>query len=239
MNDKRNVLKKFAIALVALLFAGSVYVGFRAAAKMSQRFEPVVSNGENTPTASQQNYLLFHVSDLNSESPFLVSVWGLFINYVESPHLAFVSLYPPADDGEVDWMPGTFRLRPDASLPGRLISQIERKYKINTSGYILVDNFAVSSLEAWLGQRSVTLPQEKPESVREFQSILSNGESFFSNICEQVKINSLKPVLEQIHWTVLLPEHFSTDLSFEKMILAVDGLTSAEKIGNCKVFVSQ
>lgn len=232
-------MKKIVIAVIALLFLVSVFVGFRAAAKMSERLQPTESVGENNSISSQQNYLYFHVSDLNGETPFLVSVWGVFINNNESPHLVFVSLYPSGRVEAENWLSTVFRLRRDASLPERLIARIEREYDIVTSGYILVDNFAVSSLEAWLGLRSVTLPQQEPISKQEYQSILTNGEGFFTIFCSQVIESGLKPVLEEIRWTNLLPEHFSTNLSFEELMLAVDTLSRAEKIENCEVFISQ
>lgn len=232
-------MKKFAIAVSILIFAAFVYLGFSAASQMNQRLQLKLNDGTNELSLSQQNYLLFHVSNLNEESPDLISVWGLLINYADPPHLVFIALYPAASDEASNRLQTEFRIDRHNTLSNRFIKRIERQFNIETNGYILVDNFAVSLLETWITQRSVNIPQKENLSIQDLQSIISNGEIFFSSVCLQAKEQGLKPVIDKIRWTELLPAHFSTNLTFEALVLAVDTLTSAESIKNCEVFINQ
>lgn len=231
-------MKKLAFALIAILFLGSLFLGFRAASHMSDLVQSPHSTDEKLPAETQQNYLLFHVSSLTDDSPFLISIWGLIVNFSDSPRLVFIALHPAANNETTSKFSSAFRLTRDGSLMKSMIDKLEREYDIETNGYILVDNFAVSSLEAWMGGRSVILPQQEPDTTSEYQSILANGESFFNGICQQVNLNGIDSVEQKIQWKDLLPEHFFTNLSFEDLMLAVDTLANVKKIESCEVFTN-
>lgn len=231
-------MKKIVLVLVALLFLASLYMGFRAADRLNEHMQhPTGATGFDS-TSVQQNYLLVHVSETGGESSVLVSVWGLFVNYTSPPHLAFVSLYP-VTDADVDSDPFSFfRLNHDATIPDRVIKKIERQYDIETNGYILLDNFAVTSIEAWLGQGSFRLPQQQPLSPQEVKSIITREQASINSICAQIGQNGFDQVLDDIRWTELLPEHFSTSLTAESWLQAMNTLTSAGNIESCEVFIS-
>jgi len=231
-------MKKIVLVLVALLFLVSLYIGFRAADQMNEHMQnPEGATGFDA-TSVQQNYLIVHVSETGGESSVLVSLWGLFVNYTSPPHLAFVSLYPVPDaDAESNPL-SFFRLNRDATIPDRVITKIERQYDIETNGYILLDNFAVASIQAWLGQGSVKLPQQQPLSPQEVQSIITREQGSINNLCAQISQNGFDQVLDNIRWTELLPEHFSTSLTAESWLQAMNTLTSAGNIESCEVFTS-
>ncbi len=232
-------MKKIVIAVIAILFLGSVYLGFRAAAQMNERILSKDENGDLNNTSTQNNYLIIHVSTLTGESPFLVSVWGMFVNNIESPHLVFVPLYPSAREESVQRLSSAFTFRNDLIIADRLIRRLEREYDIDINGYILVDNFAVSSLHAWIDQKSVRFPQTEMQSMQDYEKVLSKGQQFFSSLCGHFQEGGVRPVLNKIQWSDLLPDHFATSLTFEEMTLTVDTLESADEIKSCEVLSSQ
>ena len=232
-------MKKIALALIALLFLVSVYFGFQAAAHLDGHLKKTAPNNSLEPISAQQNYLIFQVSELGGDSPMLVSVWGLFVRDATPPHLAFVSLYPPADTEQEDDSFSFFRLTRDAKIPDRVIRKIERKFHIKTNGYFLVDNFSASSIETWLGLENPSSPSQPPLTQLERQTILSHGQKVISQFCAQISQNGIDQVINQIHWADLLPEHFSTNVSTELWLQAVNKLASFEKIGSCEVFIWQ
>lgn len=227
------------IVTISLLFLASIYVGFRAASRMNEHVQKPDRSSAINSSLTQQNYLVFHISDINGDSPFLISVWGLFINNSLPARLVFVSLYPSTDDELANNQFSSFKLQRDATLPDRLIAKIEREYDLEVNGYFVVDNFAVTSIQAWMGQNPVRYPQEKPLSTQEFQSIISNSENSFSSLCTQINQVGIESILDSIHWTDILPGHFSTSLTVEEWLLAVNTLTAAETIESCEVFLSQ
>jgi hypothetical protein len=232
-------MKKIALALIALLFLVSVYFGFQAAAHLDGHLKKTAPNNSLEGVSAQQNYLIFQVSELGGESPLLVSVWGLFVHDAAPPHLAFVSLYPPAGTEQEDDSFSFFRLTRDARIPDRVIKKIERKYHIETNGYFLVDNFSASSIETWLGLENASFPSQPPLSPSERQTILSHNQRAISQFCAQISQNGVDQVINQIHWTDLLPEHFLTNVSTELWLQAVNKLASSPKIGSCEVFIGQ
>ncbi len=232
-------MKKIAIAIIIILFLGSVYVGFRAADQMNAKILSTNNNGDLDSTSTQKNYLFIHVSTLTGDSPFLIAVWGLFINNAESPHLAFVPLYPTETDNSNSNLSRAFTIRKDLTIPNRFISNLEHEYGIETNGYFILDNLAVSSLRAWTNQESASVPQSVPQSEQDRQMVLTSGQQFFSSLCGNFQRVGISPVLDEIQWSVLLPEHFTTSLTFEAATLLVDSLASAGELKFCDVLSSQ
>lgn len=230
-------MKKVYLLIALVLFIIFAYFGFKAASNLDAK-----SSGSTPLTldlpGNQQNFLIVHVDDLTNNRPQLISVWGVFIMFNSPPQLMFVPLYPSADvtSKALENSYGSSRA---GSLDAKFIDEIEGQYNITTSGYILVDNAAVGLFRKWLTGKDETISTTPPRSPDENRLVLYNGQEYFQELCSDFSESGAKPFFNSIKWSQVLPDHFSTNLSFETCTLAQDLLKSAGKITQCNVLSNE
>jgi hypothetical protein len=228
-------MKKIVIIIISILFVLFAVLGFRAAARLTPRSASQEIVEVSQLASSQKNYLLVQLTDLSGESPQLVSVWGAFVFYGDSPHIAFVPLFPNSNAEISNRLAGAFKVDKDGNLSDRFISRIQREFDIETHGYVVVDNSAMSSLSESLFNESIQTIESTPLTDDEIQQVLSTGQQFFESTCVKLKKQGVDIMLDKIDWLSLLPAHFSTNLSFESITMASESLKSAGLIENCEV----
>ena len=228
-------MKKTAIIIISILFVLFAVLGFRAAVRLNSDSASQVTAEVSQLASSQKNYLLVQLTDLSGESPQLVSVWGAFVLYGDSPHIVFVPLFPNSNAEISSRLTGAFKLDKDGNLSDRFISRIQREFDIETHGYVVVDNSAMSSLSESLFNESIQTIESTPLTDDEIQQVLSTGQQFFESTCVKLKKQGVDIMLDKIDWLSLLPAHFSTSLSFESIKLSSKMLKSTGSIISCEV----
>ncbi|KAF0112344.1 MAG: hypothetical protein FD147_217 [Chloroflexi bacterium] len=234
-------MKKIVLIFVILLFFVCAYFGFNAAAKIL----PGSDNSQtNTQTdiaipSSQRNYLLIHVTDNTVEEPELVSVWVAFVYYSTPPQLMFMPLYPSYDPKIQTNLSQSFQFTTDKNISTKFIKQIEQAYNIKTSGYVLSDNLGVSYSNLWLTGQETQVSTGVAMTDEEKHIIRVNGQTAYQQLCLLFLSGASNSYFSSINWSLLLPDHFSTNLPFETIALTTDQIIRATSITQCDVLSSE
>ena len=230
-------MKKAYLLIALVLFIVFAYFGFKAASNLD------ANSSVDTPdtldlAGKQQNFLIVHVDDLSKNRPQLISVWAVFIVFNTTPQLMFVPLYPAADEISKP-LENAFAGSKKSSLDPRFEDEIDDQFDISTSGYLLVDNSSVSSFRKWLTGKDETISTTPPRTPDENHLVLYNGQEYFQALCSDFSNSGARSFFNSIKWSQILPEHFSTNLSFETFTLAQDLLKSSGKIAQCNVLSNE
>ena len=229
-------MKRILVFLFAILFLIFAFLGFRAASKLTPEKDNAVNSVQELQLeGTQRNYILIHVNDLTIEEPEIVSVWGMFVYYTQPPQLMFLPLYPVYDDTISKELYSGFKLDKDKSIDPRFIEEIEDRFQITTTGYVMVDNIGLSLFQQWLYNKEIQVSAANPKTADEKHLVLYNGQQFFKSLCSQWATKGAKEYINKVKWTELLPLHFSTDLSFESVALGSDFVKFSSIIEQCNV----
>lgn len=222
-------MKKTFLLILAIGFLIFAFLGFKAALKIDQN-SPVIQ----TPTTvddligKQKNLLILHVNDLSSKDAQLVSAWGSFIVYSSPPQLMWVPLFPASTQELTEDIQSKFRLADIGVLDTKSKALFSEQYDLTIDGYILIDDNAYTAFQTWSGsQTDSTTP-----------GILANEKKVLANICRIFKKDGARTFLNKIRWIDLIPSHFSTDLSFETLMLGMDIVKTSGKLDSCEVLLT-
>ena len=214
---------------IAVLFLGFVLFGLWAASRLHS---PLTTN---VPAETQKNYLLVQVDDLEERSPEGISIWVAFVNRSDSTHIVFMPLYPNSDIKVNNQINRALRFTRDGMVADRSVRKIERKYHIRTSGFIVVDNTAITLIASQLLEESLTPTDEAPHDAEGISRFLAGAEDHFSSFCAQIQQQGSELTLDRFDWSQILPAHFRTDLSFEGLTLELESILKAGQIQTCEV----
>lgn len=229
-------MKKAIFLLFIVLFIGSVVFGYQAAAKLGAgKHNQQQQNQDLQLESKQRNYLLLHITDLESENPQLVAVWGMLVFYSKSPQLVFVPLYPSYDETTSNSLSSTYKWEKGGVVSSRFIDEINSKYDIVTAGYIAVDNAGLGLFNKWITNEEIQISAVTPNTAEEKHIVLFNGQQFFTSACSQFLQSGAEGFLGRIRWIDLIPSHFSTNLSFDSIALASDIFKTSGVIHQCTV----
>lgn len=235
-------MKRFALFFIILLFIVFAYFGFKAAAKILPDLNGSVENSqisENSTTSLQQNYLLIHVNDMTQKKSELISVWIVFIYHSDPLQIMFLPLYPSTNEEVYEKLKQSFRMNSDGSLNNRFINQIKKFYDVDVSGYILTDNTGIGYSTLWLTGQEAHITSTTVITEEEKSLLLSNGSSSYQQFCQLVTIGSANSILSSVDWTLLLPDHFATNIPFESITLITDQIARSTISTNCSVFSNE
>jgi len=214
---------------IAVLFLGFVLFGLWAASRLHS---PLTTN---RPAETQKNYLLVQVDDLEERSPEVISIWVAFVNRSDSTHIVFMPLYPNSDIKINNQINRALRVTRDGMVADRSVRKIERKYHIRTSGFIVVDNTAITLIASQLLEESLTPTDEAPHDAEGISRFLAGAEDHFSSFCAQIQQQGSALTLDRFDWSQILPAHFRTDLSFEELTFEFESILKAGQIPTCEV----
>jgi len=235
-------MKKIVIVFIILVFVGCAFIGFKTAAKIlpNGKSNPLfVQNSSGSTGILQQNYLLIHVNDLTLDNPDLVSVWAVFVYQSKPPQLMFVPLYPSYNADVHNQITQSFSLGKDRVINTKFINQISKSFDIKISGYVLSDNVGVGFADQWLTGQQATVTSTPAATDEEKQAIRANGETSYKQFCQLVSADIGNSFFSAVDWTLLLPDHFSTNIPFETIALATDQLVRATTPIQCEVLPGQ
>jgi len=214
---------------ITVLFLGFVLFGLWAASRLHSPL-PI-----NVPTEMQKNYLLVQVEDLEERSPEVISIWVAFVSRSNSTHIIFMPLYPNSDIKVNNKINRALRVTRDDLVADRSVRKIEKKYHIRTSGFVVVDNAAVTFIASQLLEESLTPADDAPHDAEAISRFLSNAEDHFSSFCAQIQQQGSELTLDRFDWSQILPAHFRTDLSFEELTIEFESILKAGQIQTCEV----
>jgi hypothetical protein len=234
-------MRKLFFFIAAVVFIGCVFFGFKAASKLfSQRAENQNNNIE-IPQAHliQSNYLLGLVNDLSADKPQLISVWGV-LNYPSSPpQVVFLPLYPTANTETNREISSAFDLSNTKKIPGRSIGKLGEAVDLEFDGYFVTDNTALMRFAAYANLETLELFSKPAESTEISLAVQNSINSFFTALCQLCMTGASNSFFSKIEWSQLLPDHFSTDLSFEELMLMIDRINNSTALTTCEVLASQ
>ncbi len=227
-------MKKFFIILVLLvIFSICAIFGFsgaRSTLKAISDSPTAISSTvvPGTPSA-QHNLLVVRVDDLNSPSPVLLSSWIYFLTYSDPPTMVMKILYPGPQS---DTLANSFSIDKNRHISSRFLKEI-RKLNFPWDGYILLDNTGFEMINEWiLGQPAEVVPYENGGNIDGFALYVYESRQLTS-LCQNLQgINQRGTTL---HWREITPAHFSSDLSFENLVLFWDYLTQSSAPPYCEI----
>lgn len=221
-------MRKLLIVISFLAFIACLVVGFFLAQKSldaaSLSSEPVAINRSVSPF--QQNILLIHVDQLDSDQPKLVSVWGLIV-YFPDPKLIFQPIIP--NPYETQSTLPEFSLTASKSPSSKFLRQITQQTEMNWDNFVVFDHQALSLLVAEL-LVTENLTVEDPSA-----GVIAVEKVYLLKLCQQF-IGLGDAAFQQIDWRHLIPEHWRSNLSMDETLVNWKKLQITGKPPRCEVF---
>lgn len=232
-------MKKFAVFLIFGIFILFAFLGFKAAssAKQEAAYSSIPANAATALASTQQNYLLIHVDDLSAKEPHLIAVWGSFVYYAQPNQVMFLPLLPSYDAAVNDSLYNSFSITKEGEISKSFISQIQEKYDIQLTGWVIVDNTSLAVFTQLIGSPETVITAAQPENDDQKHILLLNAQSFFQNACSKIQTPP-SDWSTLIPWSQIVPSHFETNLSFETIMVDLEKLTSTSA-NQCSVLSSE
>ena len=234
-------MKKLFIFIAAVVFLGCVFFGYKAASNLFAERAQNQNNIIETPQTSlvQSNYLLVLVNDLSADKPQLISLWGV-LNYPSvPPQVVFLPLFPTTSAEFNREISSVFDLSNSKQISARSIRKMEQIVDLTFDGYFIADNSALLRFAAYANLEKLEVFNGPAESSDSIIAVQDNINSFFTALCQLCKTGASNSFFSQIEWSQLLPDHFSTDLSFEELMLMIDRINISAALTTCEVLSSQ
>ena len=231
-------MKKPTLIFALFLFAACAIVGFLVASKSNLGSSANNVGSINAATAlasTQQNYLLVQLDDLTQKSPKLIQAWIVLTYYSNPPQIIFLPLYPSYDSTQNTSIAGAFAMTGSGSLSNKLAKSISDQYKVKVDGYIATDAAGVNAIANWFGISGIQAGTSVAQSDDEKHALLLNSQTFFQNVCAQLKAGAVMNQYTSMQWSQLIPGHFQTDLSFEQLIASWDRVIRSGAPQQCDV----
>lgn len=235
-------MKKSVILIIVLVFIVCAYFGFKAAAKiLPDNDATTISNqtSEDTAATLQNNYLLIHVNDLTLDEPELISAWVAFIYQSTPPQLMFIQVYPSTNNEIDDRLAQAFSLNSAKELNTRFIKQYNASFQTQNSGYILIDNIGAGYSNQWLFGQETPVTSTAAVTDEEKSALHVSEQSSFQQFCQLTSTGAANSYFSAVNWTLLLPDHFSTDIPFATIAITTDQIAFASSPIQCKVLSAE
>lgn len=235
-------MKKSVILVIGLVFIVCAYFGFKAASKiLPANDESNFSNpgSESSTNILQNNYLLIHVNDQTLKEPELVSAWVAFIYQSNPPQLIFIQVYPSTNIEVNDRLAQAFSLNSTKELNEKFIRQFNASFNTQNSGYILTDNVGASYSNQWLFGQETAVSSTPAVTDEEKQALRLSEQASFQQFCQLVSTGAGNSYFSSVNWTLLLPDHYSTNIPFETIALTTDQIAFATSPIQCEVLSAE
>jgi hypothetical protein len=234
-------MKKIVIFLTFLLFLAFVFFGYKAAANLfkGSTTELIKTQSNRGTSDLQRNYLLIQVDDLTTTNPQLISAWITFFYSSTPPQLMFIPIHP-STDSEIDKENvSAFQLLDGKKVSAKFLKNLQYIYKLTIDGYVVTDSIGYGNFILWMGGDPSKVNFLPAVTTEEKQTLLLNETSFLDNLCQLFKTGASNSFFSQIDWSAVLPDHFSTNLPFEELMLTIDQINRAPQILNCDILSPQ
>lgn len=205
------------ILIIIFLFMMCLLIGAKLANVSLSGDENIVINN-NTQDQNQLRFLVLIVDELNIKNPELKSVWSVIIYDQDSSGFMFIPLTDVNVDGFKD-IKRSFILTTVKDPHEKTIKFFNTKFKTKWDAYILLDRYAVEYLVKWITQDSLDVNS----MVEVSKPVL------IQNMCALITSRELNPI-ETIEWTLINPDHFKTNLQFERIVGRWQNLSNSNAI---------
>lgn len=234
-------MRKLFIFFSAVVFIGCVFFGFKAASNLFSERAENQNSLLDTPQVQpgQSNFLIVLVNDLTADEPQLISLWGVLNYPSEPPQVVFLPLYPTANTETNREVASDFDLSNNKKIPGRSIGKLEDAMDLSFDGYFLTDNAALLPFASYADLETLEIFNQPADSGETIVAVQKSINSFFTAICRLCKSGASNSFFSKIEWSNLLPDHFSTDLTFEELMLMIDRINISAALTTCEVIPSQ
>jgi hypothetical protein len=172
----------------------------------------------NTQEQNQIRFLVLIVDELNTKNPELKSVWSIIIYDQDSSGLMFIPLSDVNVDGFKD-IERSFILTTEKDPHEKTIKFFNTKFKTKWDAFIVLDHYAVEYLLKWITWDSLDV-----NSMVEFSK-----PNLIQNLCAAILSRELNP-LETLEWTLISPDHFKTNLPFDRIVDVWKNLSNSNAI---------
>ena len=167
---------------------------------------------------NQIRMLVFVVDELNKKNPELTAVWSVIIYDQDSSGLMFIPLTDVNVDGFKD-LDRSFVLTTEKDPHEKTIKFFNTKFKTKWDVHIVLDHYAVDYLLTWMTHGSLDI-----------NSIMEGSKSdLIETLCASITSRELNS-LETLEWTLINPDHFKTNLSFDRILESWQTLSESSEI---------
>ena len=234
-------MRKLFISIAAVVFIGCVFFGFKAASNLFSERAENQNSLLDTPQVQtgQSNFLIVLVNDLTADKPKLISLWGVLNYPSEPPQVVFLPLYSTANNETNRDISSAFDLTNNKKIPGRSIGKLEDAVDLSFDGYFVTDNAALLRFASYADLETLEMFNQPAESAESIVAVQYSLNSFFISICRLCKSGASNSFFSKVEWSHLLPDHFSTDLTFEELMLMIDRINISAAHTTCEVIPSQ
>lgn len=230
-------MKKFFFIAAVIVFIGFVWFGFKTASSLfASRTENLdIESGTSQKQLVQSNYLLALVNDLTTDSPQLISVWAI-LNYPSvPPQVVFLPLFPTMYANTNQEITTAFKLSNNRKLTKSSRAELEKIVDLTFDGYFIVDNAALLRIAAYAELETLeifSVPAASPESITVLQQNIS---SFFAAFCRLSTTGASNSFFSQIEWAQLQPDHFSSNVTLDELLLLIENVNNVPALETCQV----
>ena len=231
-------MKKPTLLFGLLLFAACAIVGFLVASKSNTGSSTNNVGSVSAATAlasSQQNYLLIQLDNMSQSSPKLIQSWIVLTYYSTPPQIIFLPLYPSYDSSQNSSIASSFAMTSSGSISSKFAKSISDLYKVKVDGSIITDAAGINAIANWYGISGIQAGTSTAQTDDEKHALLLNSQTFFQNVCAQLKSGAALNQYTSMQWSQLIPGHFQTDLSFEQLIASWDRVIRSGAPQQCDV----
>lgn len=222
-------MRKLLLILSIFAFLACLAAGIFIAQKSLESAGEMGNTAEISRPASphQQNILLIHIDQLEKNQPELISVWGLIL-YFPEPKIILQPIYP-SPIGEESFPFRSLKITAAKTLNPRFIQQVSLQTQMAWDNYILMDHQALSFFAAELTSDEVFSPSDQTDGVIAIERV------YLSRLCKQF-VEFEETAFQKVHWSLIIPDHWSSNLPFDEAILHWEKLTSPQSPIKCEVF---
>lgn len=193
------------IVIIIFLFMMCLLLGAKLA-NVSLPADEISTTNPVTQDQNQIRLLVFVMDELNQKNPKLNAVWSVIIYYQDSNGIMFI---PITDTDKEDFkdINRNFVLTSEKNPHEKTIKYFNTKFKTKWDATIVLDHYAADYLIQWVTHASY----ETNAMVQKSNSDL------IENMCASITSRELNS-LETIEWTLITPDHFKTNLEFDRII---------------------
>lgn len=216
--------KFFRIVILLCFIISCIFIGLILGKVTLSPFDLPQTATVEEPS-NQIRLIIFVVNPQVEASPTLLSIWSVIMYFGEPKSIVFIQLSTPEESNFSD-VEKKIKFNDQNNPTSETIRYLEKIYGTHWEGSVILDNFAVQYLSAWLSKQEHIL---SPEQIFNPDNTVIDIEALCAQV-EQITPNHI----ELIEWGNLIPHHFRTDLPFERVMASWQHMESDSPI-QCEI----
>ncbi len=196
---------------IAGIFFLCVLIGYWLGSKLVVTSGFAESKPPQVVDSQSRVVTLIEVTDLSEPQPALLSVWYIHLMDDEKPVLGFTPVYAISmlEDENLPKL-ADFSLDNSGNPSSEFLKSLA-KFKVRSSGYILIDQVSAAAFINWINGAELEKPLDlKNHSMAEYGQILRT-------MCSSLPVDAEKGISE-FPWSKFTPGYFRTSMTFPQVI---------------------